>query len=299
MPELPEVETIARGLREDLCGARVAAGALLWPGVLEADHGALDGPAFLRAVAGARIDAVWRRGKVLLLDLAGTGGAPHAAPGVTPGAAPLHLAFHLRMTGRLTVEPGGTAPGVHTRLLLDLADGRRLFFADARKFGRCRAMASEALGRWPFFAALGPEPLELDAPAFAALLAGRRARIKALLLDQSVLAGVGNIYADESLFRAGIHPADTAAAIGPARLERLHGALAAVLREAIAANGSSISDYVNAHGDAGAFQNDFRVYGRRGCPCRVCATPLARTTVAGRTTTFCPLCQRPAWAGDS
>jgi formamidopyrimidine-DNA glycosylase len=287
MPELPEVETIARGLRADLCGARVAAGALLWPGVLESGHGALDGAAFPEAVAGGRIDAVWRRGKVLLLDLGG------------PGRAPLHLAFHLRMTGRLTVEPGDAGPTRHTRLLLDLADGRRLFFADARKFGRCRAMSPEALGRWPFFAALGPEPLELDARAFAALLAGRRARIKALLLDQSVLAGVGNIYADESLFRAGIHPADTAAALGPARLERLHGALVRVLAEAIAANGSSISDYVNAHGDAGAFQNDFRVYGRRGCPCRVCSAPLVRTAVAGRTTTFCPHCQPPARAGGA
>lgn len=287
MPELPEVETIARGLRQDLCGARVAAAALPWPGVVETGHGALDAPTLLHAVAGRRIGAVWRRGKVLALEL-------HA-----PEPPPLHLAFHLRMTGRLTVEPAATAPYTHTRLILDLADGRRLFFTDARKFGRCRAMDPEALARWPFFAALGPEPMDLDAGAFAALLAGRRARIKALLLDQSVLAGVGNIYADESLFRAGIHPADTAAAIGPERLGRLHGALVAVLAEAIAANGSSISDYVNAHGDAGAFQNDFRVYGRGGAPCRTCAAPLVRTAVAGRSTTFCPHCQRPTWAGGS
>ncbi len=280
MPELPEVETIARGLREALCGARFTAAALPWPGVLDSSHGALPRRDFLEAMPGAEVLAVRRRAKALLLDL-------RTAPQPL-----LHLGFHLRMTGALTVEPPGAPERTHTRLIFDLADGRRLFFGDVRKFGRCRAMTPEALTRWPFYAALGPEPLEISAREFAALFAGRRGRMKALLLDQKVIAGIGNIYADESLFRAGIRPDAPADRVSAARLAGLHVALTEVLTEAIAANGSSINDYVDAHGDAGAFQNDFRVYGRAGQDCRRCKAPLMKSTVAGRTTVFCPKCQR-------
>jgi formamidopyrimidine-DNA glycosylase len=231
-------------------------------------------PAFLRAVAGARIDAVWRRAMVLLLDLAGTGGAPHAAPGVTPGSAPLPLAFHLRMTGRLRLEPGAQRPACIPACCLTSPTGGGCFFADARKFGRCRAMAPEALGRWPFFAALGPEPLELDAPAYAALLAGRRARIKALLLDQSVLPG----WAISTPTRACSARASTLGHGGghrPRAPERLHGALAAELREAIAAK-RLVHQRLRERPRRrrGLSKRFFRVYGRRVCPCRVCATPL-------------------------
>lgn len=280
MPELPEVETIARGLARALVGARVERAELLWPGVLDTDNGALSRRAFPAALPGAEVLRVWRRAKALLIDLR------------APDFPLLHLGFHLRMTGALTVEPPGAAPRKHTHIAFDLAGGERLFYTDPRKFGRCRAMAPEALARWPFFAALGPEPLEISGAEFAALFAGRRSRMKALLLDQKRIAGIGNIYADESLFRAGIRPDVAADRVSKARLARLHAALVDVLTEAIAANGSSISDYVDAHGDAGAFQNDFRVYGRGGQACRRCKATLKKGTIAGRTTVFCPKCQR-------
>jgi formamidopyrimidine-DNA glycosylase len=280
MPELPEVETIARGLDVDLGGAQLAAVEVLDPSVVSSGEGALGLARFAPALAGARVLRVWRRAKVLAVDLA------------LPENGVLHLCFHLRMTGRVTVEAPGTEVRRHVRVVFDLADGRRLFFADVRRFGSCRAMDAAALGRWPFWAALGPEPLDIGPDEFAALFAGRRSRMKALLLNQQFIAGIGNIYADESLFRAGIRPAARADLVSRKRLLRLHGCLQQVLREAIAENGSSISDYVNAHGDAGAFQNNFRVYGRGGEPCRVCQTPLTRHTVAGRTTVFCPKCQK-------
>ncbi|MBU1002438.1 MAG: bifunctional DNA-formamidopyrimidine glycosylase/DNA-(apurinic or apyrimidinic site) lyase [Proteobacteria bacterium] len=280
MPELPEVETIARGLALDLTEATICGVRLLEPGSLSTGPGTLTREAFLAEVPGSRVLGVRRRAKVLLLDLS------------SAGWSLLHLAFHLRMTGRLTMEPPGTDPRPHTRLVFDLTDGRHLFFADVRKFGWCRAMPPEGLAHWMFWTSLGPEPLEISADGFADLFQGRRGRVKALLLNQKFIAGIGNIYADESLFRAGIRPDATAVSVSRARLKRLHGQLVEVLREAIAANGSSISDYVNARGDAGAFQNDFRVYGRAGLACRNCQTPLAKGTVAGRTTVFCPKCQR-------
>lgn len=280
MPELPEVETIARGLDADLAGAEVRAVAVLDARVAPSGEGAVPKAELPAMLEGARVLRAWRRAKVLVLDLA------------RPENGLLHLCFHLRMTGRLTVEQPGAAPRAHTRVVFDLADGRRLFFGDVRRFGSCRALRPRDLPRWKFWAALGPEPLELSPAAFADLFAGRRAQMKSLLLDQHVIAGIGNIYADESLFRAGIAPRARADSVSRERLEGLHAALAEVLREAIAANGSSISDYVDSHGDAGAFQNDFRVYGRAGELCRVCQTPLVRSTVAGRTTVWCPRCQR-------
>lgn len=280
MPELPEVETIARGLAESLVGARLSGAKLLWPDVLDSTHGALAAGELLSQVPGASVARIWRRAKALMVDIA------------TSRHPVLHLSFHLRMTGRLTVEPPEQKPRKHTRLVFGLEDGRHLHFADTRKFGRCRAMTPEVLGDWPFFSSLGPEPLEISDSEFAALFSGRRGRMKALLLDQKFIAGIGNIYADESLFRAGIHPGTTADRVSVARLRALYGHLREVLLEAIDANGSSISDYVNAQGDAGAFQNDFRVYGRAGEPCRICEKPLTRSTVAGRTTVYCTKCQR-------
>lgn len=180
-------------------------------------------------------------------------------------------------------------------MLLDLDDGTRLFFDDARKFGYVRVLSPATLADWPFWNRLGPEPLELSSEAFATCFTGvgktpRRGKIKALLLDQSVLAGCGNIYADESLFRAGIRP--DAQNIAPPRLMRLHEALREVLLESIAACGSSIRDYRTARGDAGAFQNSFRVYGRAGQTCVTCGATLESCRVAGRATVFCPVCQK-------
>ncbi|WP_243544782.1 bifunctional DNA-formamidopyrimidine glycosylase/DNA-(apurinic or apyrimidinic site) lyase [Pseudodesulfovibrio tunisiensis] len=269
MPELPEVEVIARGLDRSLKG-RTISGADV-PGLTRLSDSA---ERIVSLSCGRGVGRVYRRGKALLMELDG---------GVV-------LGFHLRMTGRIVHGPARAATS-HDRIFLCLDDGSRLMFSDARKFGYVRAFGPGELESWDFLQRLGPEPLETPARELARRVASRKAGIKGLLLNQSVVAGVGNIYADESLFRAGIHPEAKADRLGMDRLERLFSELQGVLRQAIAENGSSIRDYVNADGDAGAFQNSFRVYGRKGCPCTCCNTPLQARTVAGRTSTFCPHCQ--------
>jgi formamidopyrimidine-DNA glycosylase len=201
------------------------------------------------------------------------------------------LAFHLRMTGKLFVYPKGTAPGKHTRVVFTLDDGQLLFFDDIRKFGQVRILCSEEKTSWTFWKNLGPEPLEMTAAEFAERFQSK-AGIKSMLLDQSVVAGIGNIYADESLFRAGIRPEVPANALSFERLEHLHGCLVQVLLESIHECGSSIRDYRTARGDAGAFQNNFRVYGRAGQKCFVCGRKLSSCHAAGRTTVFCSHCQK-------
>lgn len=277
MPELPEVETIARTLAPCLEGRAVVGITVLnkgtWQGGLAPEAVCAEGP---RPVAGTG-----RRGKVLLVRL-----APSAAPdGVTA------LAFHLKMTGRLFVHPADAEPGPHTRVVFDLDDGQRLFFDDARKFGYARAVNPAELAAWPFWRKLGPEPLEVDEATFIRLFAGRSAAIKVLLLDQAVIAGIGNIYADESLFRAGIRPSVPGGRLRADKLAVLRRALVEVLEESIMACGSSIRDYRTARGDAGSFQNAFRVYGRGGKACVNCGRTLKRDTIAGRTTVYCPHCQ--------
>jgi len=195
------------------------------------------------------------------------------------------------MTGRLFVYPQGTEPGPHTRVVFDLDDGRRLFFDDTRKFGQVRTLCESELDAWNFWRELGPEPLEMTPEEFASPFSSRRA-VKSLLLDQAVLAGVGNIYADESLFRAGIRPDARGCDIEAERLKALHRALVDVLLLSIRECGSSIRDYRTARGDVGAFQNSFFVYGRAGETCRLCGTKLEAARVAGRATVFCPQCQK-------
>lgn len=276
MPELPEVETIARGLAPGLVGRAVVDARFLCPTVL-ADCPSPD--AFRADVAGRRIEAVRRRAKLLLLDLA-------PAPGKHD---PVHLAVHLKMTGRLWIAEAEATPPKHVRFQLFLDDGHTLFFQDQRRFGNCRLLTD--LGAWPFYAGLGPEPLETPATLLATRLGTKSARIKALLLDQTVVAGVGNIYADESLFAAGIRPDARACDIPAAKRTRLFKAVQKILARAIDAGGSTIRDYRTPEGLEGGFQNDFSVYGRGGKPCPGCGTPLAVTRVAGRTSTYCPRCQ--------
>jgi formamidopyrimidine-DNA glycosylase len=324
MPELPEVETIARELGGEVCGRRILAVDLRRPASVAAGAPALSRKAFREKVAGRIVARVWRRAKILILDLAaGEGDGDSSIPvpgresknreistevfssitaaGVASSAATLtsaaeapalHLAVRLGMSGRLWIAGPGAAPEKHTHVIFALDDGRKLFFTDPRTFGNVRAVPGGRLDAWPAFAALGPEPLDIGPAEFAACFAGRSGKMKALLLDQNRIAGVGNIYADESLFRAGVSPEARADTVSAPRLHRLHAALQEVLTEAIAANGSSIRDYRDAHGDAGAFQNAFRAYGRAGQPCTVCGATLAKTTVAGRTTTYCRKCQR-------
>lgn len=306
MPELPEVETIARELCAGLCGRRITACTVARAASVETGAPALSRAAFKREIPGLVVAKVWRRAKILLMDLVEVGDASptstaaakaSSAAGKTsaaeaPSNAVLHLAVRLGMSGRLWLTAPGAAPEKHTHLTFDLDDGRCLLFIDPRTFGNVRAVPGGRLDAWPAFAALGPEPLEIGPEEFAARFAGRSGKMKALLLDQNRIAGVGNIYADESLFRAGIRPEARADTVSEPRLHRLHAALQEVLREAIAENGSSIRDYRDAHGDSGAFQNAFRAYGRAGQPCLVCGTKMTKAVVAGRTTCYCRKCQR-------
>lgn len=270
MPELPEVEVIARGLNATLPGRTI----------VSADHVDLTrlsdrAETLLPRVVGRTIRRAYRRAKVLLVEMNDD----------------MTLVFHLKMTGRVVHGPL-RKPEKHDRLFLRLDDDSLLSFSDMRKFGYVKAMTEEELQQWDFFCKCGPEPLENENDCLAGRIKDRRSAIKGVLLNQSVVVGVGNIYADEALFRAGIHPEARADKISRARAKHLFSELQEVLLQAIRENGSSIRDYVNADGDAGAFQNSFNVYGRAGENCRQCETPLKAVKVAGRTSTFCPKCQK-------
>ncbi len=270
MPELPEVETVVRTLRPRLQGRRILSVDVAAPAAVGGQAAA-----FVRAVAGTRVTGLRRRAKLVLIDL-DSGGT---------------LAVHLKMTGRLLIK-SEHEPHRHDRVRLGLDSGDILVFADMRTFGSLRHFPPGGLESWPFYRDLGPEPLGMAEAEFVDRLVGRNSAVKALLLDQTVVVGIGNIYADESLFRARIHPAARASSLTPARLRRLFAAVQAVLTQAIAENGSSIRDYLDAEGNAGGFQNSFKVYGKKGEPCPVCRAELQATKVAGRTSTFCPQCQK-------
>jgi formamidopyrimidine-DNA glycosylase len=259
MPELPEVETIRRTLAPHVEGRRIRALELLAHRVAT--------PETAERAAGRRIRHLGRAGKYLLFELdEGT------------------LSVHLRMTGKLLWN--GT-PGPYTRAVFELDRGC-VCFDDMRQFGRIEWAATLPAG----VRKLGPEPFALTAAEFAARLRERRGAVKPLLLDQRFVAGIGNIYADESLHRARIHPLQAASELTLARAKRLHTAIVDVLNDAIHAGGSSISDYVNATGEAGTFQVSHLVYGRAGEPCAHCRTAIERIVVGQRGTHFCPRCQR-------
>jgi len=271
MPELPEVETIVRGLAPELEGVSISSLRLLYPKAVPEDRAALK-----REVPGRTITGVQRRGKLLLIEL----------------SPPLYLAFHLKMTGRLILAEKHAAPDKHTRIVFQLANKKKLFFKDMRKFGYCRAFSPKGLGEWEFYSTLGPEPLEIGTDEFVGLFSGRRAKIKGLLLNQRLIAGIGNIYADEALFRARIRPDLAASDLDRQRLIQLYRSSREVLSEAIAESGSSIRDYRDPFGRPGGFQDNFQVYGKSGQPCPVCGTILSKLKVAGRTSTWCKDCQR-------
>jgi formamidopyrimidine-DNA glycosylase len=265
MPELPEVETIARNLRPSLVSRRVQAVGLFWartlakPGIGE----------FHQRMSGQRIEAVTRRAKYLHLVLSDG-----------------HLLIHLRMSGDLLLRPSPCSPEPHDRLHLALDSGQTLVFNDTRKFGRVWLVddARDVLG------GLGPEPFSDDftSEAFYDRLQARHRQLKPLLLDQSFLAGLGNIYSDEALHLAGLHPLRQSDTISTDETHKLFEAIRAVLQTGIENNGASI-DWVYR---GGSFQNHFRVYGRVGQPCPVCAEPIERIIVGQRSTHFCPNCQR-------
>jgi formamidopyrimidine-DNA glycosylase len=232
---------------------------------------------------GRRIDRVHRVGKHIVFDLADR---PKSSPG-------LQWIVHLGMTGRLLVADPATPLPRHTHGILHLASGRELRFVDPRRFGRMAIHGASAKKKdAKRFSGTGLEPLSISRDEFAALFRPRRTSIKAALLNQKLLHGVGNIYADESLFRAGIRPRRPAGRLTRAELKRLRLALQQVLKQAIRLGGSSVSDYVDPTGARGFFQLKHRVYQRTGEPCLVCKTPIKRIVVAGRSTHFCPHCQR-------
>jgi formamidopyrimidine-DNA glycosylase len=276
MPELPEVETVVRGLHASLPGRTIL-------DVRLGKTDFIDDPAALaEQLPGARIADVARLGKFVSIELA------PGAPAVRPGAR-FYLVIHLGMTGQLTTRHPGDPVPPHTHVFFALDDGRELRYTDIRRFGRILLVPESLFA--VFRDRLGAEPLEITLEEFRARFGSRRARVKALLLDQAVLRGVGNIYADESLFRARIHPARIAHSLTQAQLATLHRAVREILTAAIRLRGSSISDYVDSDGNRGEFQHRHRVYQREGKPCVRCREEIRRVIVAGRSSYFCPGCQ--------
>ena len=275
MPELPEVESIRRGLARRVCGDVIES---VWlgekPEPLKST--ALE---IVAALECARIAAVRRVGKHIVFDL------ESAKP--RPTALLSQWIVHLGMTGSLVVARPESELARHTHAIVRLQSGRELRFVDPRRFGRLSVVRDHG-----GFAPGGQEPLGAGVRQFARLFHDRNTPIKSALLNQKLLRGVGNIYADESLHRAGIRPRRRASRLTGEELARLHRAVQQVLREAIRAGGSSVSDYVNADGEPGFFQFDHRVYGREGEACRKCKAPIKRVVIAGRSAHYCPKCQR-------
>jgi formamidopyrimidine-DNA glycosylase len=289
MPELPEVETIARGLSTRVTGDVIES---VWlgskPEILKSPASEIAATLESKRIAGVR-----RLGKHIVFDLESGGRASAPVKRKSPrkfskaSASTRDTAqwiVHLGMTGRMLVCNPDQVIEKHTHAVAKLASGRELRFVDPRRFGRL----SVAHG----FDAPGSEPLEVGLDRFIELFRGRKTPIKSALLNQKLLRGVGNIYADESLFRAGIRPRRRAASLTRAELARLYSAIREVLKEAIALGGSSISDYVDSDGEEGFFQLQHRVYGREGEPCLACKTPIKRVVIAGRSSHYCPKCQK-------
>ncbi len=276
MPELPEVETIVRGLRTVLPGHTIVSVRLGKTDFIE------DPAALSELLPGRRIERVERLGKFIQLQLSAGSGTKNAD-------GQMNLVIHLGMTGWLGVRRPEDPVAPHTHAFFELEDGRELRYTDIRRFGQILLVPGGKIAA--FRERLGKEPLEISASEFHARLAGRRARIKALLLDQSIFRGIGNIYADESLWQARIHPARLAARLNSADLARLRKAIRRILQQAIEDRGSSISNFVDAEGQPGEYQQRHRAYGREGKPCFRCGSKIRRGNVAGRSSYFCPRCQ--------
>jgi len=287
VPELPEVETIARGLQKRVAGDRIES---VWLG---SKPQTMKSPAaeIARTLEHTRIAQVRRMGKHIVFDLERNETAPVTLPAWRRKRTPAlgstsQWIVHLGMTGRMVVCAPDEEVAKHTHAIAKLASGRELRFVDPRRFGRLSVASSGG------FEAGGFEPLEVDKERFLTLFRGRNTPIKSALLNQKLLRGVGNIYADEALFRAGIRPRRRVSTIPRAQLEKLYEAVREVLKEAIALGGSSISDYVDADGEEGFFQLQHRVYGREGESCLGCKTPVKRVVIVGRSSHYCPKCQK-------
>jgi len=281
MPELPEVETVARDLRPRILGATITGARCSWARTLRTHSP----EGFAAEVVGRRIETVGRRGKQIVVELSGDAA----------------LTIHLKMTGQLFVVPAGTPEDPYIRLVLELADGREVRFRDIRKFGKIGLYGRDPvtgelvaeLGGAAVFGAIGPEPLDdgFTVRDFRRRLRRRSGRLKPLLLDQSFLAGIGNIYADESLWAARLHPLRTAGTLRPPDERRLYDAIRRILAEAVQRRGSSIDDYTAPDGD-GSMQEHLQVYQRTGEPCPRCGRPIKRIVIGARSTHLCSWCQR-------
>lgn len=271
MPELPEVETVARGLRSLLIGRAIVAASVGWPRTVAKPRA----EEFAKGIVGRRVNSVDRRGKYVVI-------------GLDRG----YLLVHLKMSGQLQVVRSGEPKDKHVHLVLDLDDGRQLRFRDVRKFGRVYLVRDPA----EVTAGLGPEPLANDftLAEFRRLLAHRRGRLKPLLLNQHFLAGLGNIYADEALFAAHLHPLRKADSLTPQEQARLYSAIRTVLKGAVEGRGTTLTDggYADARGETGTYQERLAVYGQGGNSCSRCQSSIERIVISGRSAHFCPRCQR-------
>jgi len=284
MPELPEVETIARGLDKRVRGEIIES---VWLG---SKPEPLKSPPteIVETLENTRITEVRRVGKHIVIDLQPV--TERKRPGkarkasAAPASQKAQWIVHLGMTGRMLVCDASEEIAKHTHAIAKLKSGRELRFVDPRRFGRLSVSRD--------FAAAGSEPLDVELDRFVELFHGRKTPIKSALLNQKLLSGVGNIYADESLFRASVRPRRSAASLTKEDLRKLYLAVQEVLKEAIALGGSSVSDYVDANGEEGFFQLQHRVYGREGEPCLVCKTLIKRIVIGGRSSHYCPKCQK-------
>jgi formamidopyrimidine-DNA glycosylase len=293
MPELPEVETVANGVDARVRGQRIVG---VWtsgkPQTFKSPESEI-----AETLTGVKIVRVRRVGKTIVMDLERCGGEEAGSSATLQndneksrgkgGAGAAQFLVHLGMTGRLLVSRPEVPLPPHTHAVLSLGDGREVRFVDPRRFGRLSVVTVEG-----GYAGPGAEPTTIGVEEFSKLFKGRKLAIKAALLNQSILHGVGTLYADESLFRAGIRPRREAGRLTRAELARLHAALQEVLAHAIELGGSSVSDYVDADGVRGFFQLEHKVYGRAGETCRDCGAGLKKILVGGRTTVYCPGCQR-------
>ena len=273
MPELPEVEHVARSLGAQITGSTIARVSKLdWPRMVETPDPAM----FAALLEGRTVEGVGRRAKWIVATL----------------DSGWSLALHLRMSGYITVHSPSEIPDQYTHLVLELTDGRQVFFHDTRKFGRARLLDAEGL--LALDQAHGLEPLtdQWTPAVFGTLLHHRKTKIKPLLLDQKVVAGIGNIYADEALWRAKIHPLRLSNSLNEAEVEALHHGIRAALSAGLSNGGSTLRDYRNSYGESGSNQDHFNVYNQQGKPCPRCGTPIEKTVVAQRGTHLCPVCQR-------
>jgi formamidopyrimidine-DNA glycosylase len=272
MPELPEVETIVRRLRSELIGLKISKVRVLTPKILR-----LPKENFIQSLTGAIIREIRRKGKLILMDL---------SLGRT-------VVLHLKMTGQVLLPPKPTPADRHTHVIFDFSPADfQLHYRDIRKFGFFDLIQGDPAALIPYVKRVGPDPFEISLPQFTRLVLSKKKAVKSLLLDQSLISGLGNIYVDESLFQAKIHPLTKAGALSAARIKVLYRVMRSVLSQAILKKGSTLKDYRRPDGSAGGFQNYHQVYGRTGQACPFCQSLIQKIRVGGRGTHFCPGCQK-------